>query len=469
MARATALEPIAPGARVEIRDEEWIVKRTKFAQPGGLAVHVTGTSELVRNKDAIFITDLDDVRVLKPEETKLVHDDSPRYRKSRLYLEALLRRTPPTDTDATIHIGHRAAIDPIDYQLQPAAKALRQPRPRILMADGVGLGKTIEVGILLSELIKRGRGERILVVALKSVLTQLQEEFWARFTIPLVRLDSVGIQRVQSRIPSNMNPFYFYDRVIISVDTLKRDQKYRRYLEECHWDAIVIDECQHVALRAKVGGLQESQRARLARLLSRTSDALIMTSATPHDGRPQSFASLMRLLEPTAIADDENYTSDEVADLFLRRFKKDIAHEVPGAFQERKTALEKISASDAENVAFEYLSKIEFKTIARQRGSKGGGKGILFRTLLLKAFLSSPAACSSTIANRLKHKRLAEDDPDVAHDPDAAHDRQVLGELKEIVDAVTPAEFPKYLALRKKLADFGIGKRGESEHGNRWD
>ena len=120
-----SIDPIAPGARVEIRDEEWIVKRTKFAQPGGLAVHVTGTSELVHNKDAIFITDLDDVRVLRPEETKLVHDDSPRYRKSRLYLEALLRRTPPTDTDATIHIGHRAAINRIDYQLQPAAKALR--------------------------------------------------------------------------------------------------------------------------------------------------------------------------------------------------------------------------------------------------------------------------------------------------------------------------------------------------------
>ncbi len=457
MARTASSEPLAPGARVEIRDEEWMVRTTKHALPGGRAVHATGMSELVRGKDAIFLSDLDEIKVLRPEETSLVHDDSPRYRKSRLYLEALLRRTPPTDTDATIYIGHRAAINRTDYQLQPAAKALRQPRPRILMADGVGLGKTIEVGILLSELIKRGRGERILVVALKSVLTQLQEEFWARFTIPLVRLDSVGIQRVQSVIPSNMNPFYFYDRVIISVDTLKRDQKYRRYLEECHWDAIVIDECQHVAVRAKVGGLQESQRARLARLLSRTSDALIMTSATPHDGRPQSFASLMRLLEPTAVADDENYTSEEVEDLFLRRFKKDIAHEVRDAFKERETALEKLDASARENDALECLSKIEFRTIARKLGSVKGGRGILFRTLLLKAFLSSPAACSSTIEKRLNHKAL-----EVDH-PDTAHDRRVLGELKQLVDAITPEEFQKYVALRRKLADLGVGKRNNDE------
>lgn len=217
---------LAPGARVVVRDEEWIIRSVKSATPGGRAVHVIGTSELVRGKESIFLTEIDHVRELRPEETQLVHDDSPRYRRSRLYLDSLLRLTPPTD-DA-LYVGHRGAIQSAQYQLQPAAKALRQPRPRILMADGVGLGKTIEVGILLSELIQRGRADRILVVALKSILSQFQKELWARFTIPLVRLDSVGIQRVQSRIPSNMNPFHYFDRVIISIDTLKRDEKYRR-------------------------------------------------------------------------------------------------------------------------------------------------------------------------------------------------------------------------------------------------
>jgi len=445
-AHSPAPQTFAPGARVEIRDEEWIVRSVKSATFGGLAVHVVGTSELVRNKEAVFLSELDTIRELKPEETQLVHDSSPHYRQSRLYIESLLRKSPPTDDG--IYLGHRAAIRPTNYQLQPAAKALSQPRQRILMADGVGLGKTIEVGVLLTELIERGRGDRILVVALKSILAQFQEELWARFTIPLVRLDSVGLQRVQSRIPSNMNPFYYYDRVIISVDTLKRDEKYRRYLEDSRWDAIVVDECQHIAVRTKTGGGRKSQRARLGQLLARKCDALILTSATPHDGRPQSFASLMNLLESTAVADESNYTSDEISDLFLRRFKKDISHEIEDAFRERKIGLEKTPASKAEDRVFEILDSIEFKTIARERNNKG----VLFRTLLLKAFLSSPAACSSTVGKRLEHKALQGDDPE------AAHDRLVLSDLKSAVDAVGARHLGKLQKLIDGLRKLGLDK-----------
>lgn len=431
---------VAPGARVEVRDEEWMVRSVKSTKYGGHAVHVVGLSELVRGHESIFLTELDTVRELKPEETKLVHDDSPQYRRSRLYLDALLRRSPATDN--ALYVGQRGAMNRVGYQLQPAAKALRQLRPRILMADGVGLGKTIEVGVLLSELIQRGRGDRILVVALKSILSQFQKELWARFTIPLVRLDSVGIQRVQSKIPSNMNPFYYFDRVIISIDTLKRDEKYRRYLEDSRWDVVVVDECQHVAVRGS-----KSQRARLAQLLGRTTDGLILTSATPHDGRPESFASLMNLLEPTAIADENHYTSDEVKDLFIRRFKKDIAHEVQEAFCERRISLEKEAASPEEDAVFERLANVEFKTIGRQKG----GRGVLFRTLLLKAFLSSPAACAETIGKRLQHKAIQKED-----DENAAHDRRALDDLNALIAQVGDGEFTKARKLTAMLKDLGF-------------
>ena len=134
---------------------------------------------------------------------------------------------------------------------------------------------------------------------------------------------------MRAKIPANKNPFYYFDRVIISVDTLKNDAQYRHYLEQCHWDVIVIDECHNVANAGS-----ERSRAGVA-CWPRTCDSLILTSATPHNGRPESFANLMNMLEPTAIADPSNYTAEEISGLFVRRFKKDIEDQVRGQFSER--------------------------------------------------------------------------------------------------------------------------------------
>ncbi|HKO89718.1 MAG TPA: DEAD/DEAH box helicase, partial [Polyangiaceae bacterium] len=310
-----AFQSFAPGSRVRARGEEWIVERCLLLPTGGYALHLEGLTELVRGHKSIFLTTLDpEIEVLRPEDTELVADDSTEYRQTRLYIETLLRRTPPTDSK--LHIGHRGAIEPMDYQLVPAQRALGEPmpdgtrcvRPRILIADGTGLGKTIEAGMLLSELIKRGKGRRILVVAIKSLLAQIQRDLWARFTIPLVRLDSDGLQRVQAKIPSNRNPFSYYDRCIISVDTLKNNGRYRAELEQIRWDVIMVDECQNVA---NIG----TDRAALAGLLASRCECLILTSATPHNGRPESFANLMRMLDPTAIADAQNFERKDIEHL----------------------------------------------------------------------------------------------------------------------------------------------------------
>ena len=441
----------APGARVLIRDEEWMIRRVQGARAGS-ALHVVGLSELVRNQEALFLTELDDVEILRAEDTKLVRDDSHGHRQARLYLEALLRRTPPTDS--RLVIGHRAAVKRSPYQWDPAAQALRQLRPRILMADGVGLGKTIEVGILLSELIRRGRGQRILVVALKSILAQFQAELWARFTIPLVRLDSVGIQRVQTKIPSNQNPFHYFDKVIVSIDTLKKQEKYRQYLDDCHWDAIVIDECQNVAER----GAKRSRRAALARILARNSDALILTSATPHDGKADSFASLIRLLEPTAIANVDHFDKADIGELFIRRFQKDVRHAALGQFFERDARALDCDATAEEDAALETIETSSFKTIGRT-----GDTGALFQTVIRKAWLSSPAACTSTIDERLKRLAAKEEREPGKLDPAAlAHDRAVLSEIRAAVARVTPAHQSKLQALFGFLEGLGY-RRGVAD------
>lgn len=195
----------APGMRTIIRDEEWMVKKIETNSLGNKTLYCVGISPLVKDREAIFLMDLEEIQIVDPAEVKLVADTSPFYKRALLYLESQWRQQIPTD--ANLHIGHKAAMDLMPYQLDPAKLALQRPRQRILIADTVGLGKTLEAGILMSELIARGKGKRILVVTVKSMMTQFQKEMWNRFTIPLVRLDSNRIQKIRANLPSNYNPF----------------------------------------------------------------------------------------------------------------------------------------------------------------------------------------------------------------------------------------------------------------------
>lgn len=228
----------APGARVVIRDAQWLVRKVERTQGKGHIIHVIGLSDIVRNKEAQFLTNLEQkIEIIDPAKTLLTQDSSAAFRDSLLYLESLLPKTIPTD--GRIYCGYKAAMDSVPYQLESAQLALAQPRQQLLIADAVGLGKTLECGILLSELIRRGRGRRILVVTVKSMLTQFQKELWSRFTIPLTCLYSAGLRRVREHIPANQNPFYYYDKSIVSIDTLKQDGEYRVYLENAYWNVIL--------------------------------------------------------------------------------------------------------------------------------------------------------------------------------------------------------------------------------------
>lgn len=265
----------APGMRVIVRDEEWMIKKSDINSFGNHTLQCVGISPLVKDRTAYFLSDLEKIEVVDPAQTKLVVDNSPHYDRSRLYLESQWRQMIPTDT--ALHIGQKAVMNVLKYQLEPAQSSLKRPKQRILIADAVGLGKTLEAGILMSELIARGKGQRILVVTVKSMMAQFQKEMWERFTIPLISLDSSCIQSIRRETAVNQNPFHYYDKTIVSIDTIKRDVEYKTHLENARWDIIVIDEAHNVARR----GEHVAQRARLASLLASRSDTLIIVFHIP--------------------------------------------------------------------------------------------------------------------------------------------------------------------------------------------
>jgi ERCC4-related helicase len=432
-------QPYAPGSRIDVRDEEWLVRSATALPSGDTMIKAVGVSELVQDIPATFFTDLDDVRVMRPEDTALVQDTSRRFRQGRLFLEAVLRRTPLPQAERGLALADRFLLDPLTYQLRPAELALAGLRPRILLADVVGLGKTLEIGLILAELIRRGRGERILVVTPQHVLEQFQHELWTRFSIPLVRLDSTGIQRIQQEIPAGRNPFTYFKRAIISVDTLKDEGQFGHHLDAIDWDAVVIDESHNLINRG-------TKRNRLAEKLAVRSDALLLASATPHNGDRESFAELVRLLDPAAIVDKKNYAAADLEHLYLRRTKisPEVRDKIGSRWADRGPSVPiPCPATPAEEAVFAELTGTWLAGQWRDEPLRGQDR--LFPFTLLKAFLSSRTALASTVGAREKKA--------------GGREREALRRLCDLTKRMTDDDSAKLTALVAELKRIGIGPR----------
>lgn len=439
------------GQRITNRDEDFIINDA-LNNNNGWILKVEGISELVKGKRFVFDTNIDrEIKVLDPIDTKLIPDIDYGYRKTKLFIENQMRNASVYSKQITI--AHKAAFNLATYQLEPTLKAFDLPRPRILIADGVGLGKTIEVGIFLAEMIKRGKGKRIMVLALKSILGQFQQEIWNRFAIPLVRLDSDGISKIKSELPANKNPFEYYDKTIVSIDTLKNNAKFQHYIEKTKWDIIVIDECHTVA---NAGSL----RGGLAQLLSTKCESLVLTSATPHNGKKQSFANLVNMIEPLAIKDDLDYTKEDILPYYVRRFKNDIDDEsVRSNFQERKVVSIHADLGAAENAFLELQQKIKFEAVSSldaadiqqdlfgRKSKRKQKRDLLFAIGLFKSYMSSPEAALSTLNNRIAKLNPVEDTDDVIE-----NNLDILLDLRRrLQDNIDNAADAKYRAFKEEL------------------
>ena len=431
----------APGMVVVVRDEEWLV--TQVEETGdGLAISALGLSELVRGQDAVFYPALDSVEVIDPRQARVRADDSPRYRRSRLWLESMLRKTPVPLNEGSLTVSTGMLANSLGYQQRAVSQVLDPDslRPRILLADAVGLGKTLEIGMILAELIRRGRGERILVVTPRHVLEQMQHELWTRFAIPFVRLDSQGVARVKQKLPASRNPFTYFRRVIISIDTLKQE-RFIHDLRRHRWDAVVIDESHNVTN-------SETQNSRLANVLAPQTDALLLASATPHNGRASSFANLIRLLDPTAVSGDGELDLNRVRQLTIRRHRHspEVAEEVGADWAERCEPDNRlVPASAAENALADELVDTWLYPASGVSPYSGSGRR-LFPWTLAKAFLSSPAALHETIVGRLS--RLGET-------VDAHREAAALRRLEELNEACR-ASSAKYDELLRYLRGIGV-------------
>ncbi|MDB4671141.1 DEAD/DEAH box helicase [Pirellulaceae bacterium] len=436
-----------PGMRVLCRDAEWLVTRVDPSdhRHQNYAVHCVGADDLVRGHEAIFLTQLDTIEPVDPRNTQLVQDQSSGYRMAKLFLEAQLRQMPATGVEPDLE--GMGVFKPMKFQIQTVEWALRQLRPRLLLADAVGLGKTIQVGMVLSELMRRGRANRVLVLAKKSMLTQFQSELWNRFGFPLVRLDSAGIAKLRLRIPANKNPFEVYQRVIISIDTLKNVGSYRHFLENTRWDCVVIDEAHNVA----GASVPERHLAyRLARLLSRRTDSMLLTTATPHNGKRETFGRLISLLDPSAIPDPDfkEYSAEDIKGFFLMRFKEDVREDAGADLTDRMLVpidQTTVAASEEEEKIYSILSELRAEA-TKNKGEEAWKNNVLVQYGIYKQFLSSPESCRKTLQKRITAVQ--------AKDPESP-ELPYLSSMDQQLETLSIRDSSRYQLLKRQLEAIG--------------
>lgn len=345
--------------------------------------------------------------------TPLINDLQPTkggsLRKWLVYHQAfLLEQALGADALLAVQPG-RLRIEP--YQLVPVLRAIRMSRPRLLLADAVGLGKTIQSGLILTELVARRIAHRILIVSPAGpLLDQWQDEMAERFGLRLQVIDRAHLEEVRRQTELGANPFDHIPLGLASIDFLKQERVLEQ-LERSSYDAVIIDEAHHCMDLGTLGEREDSQRRRLAQVLARRCDTLLLLTATPHDGNDRSFASLCELLDPSLVDGQGNLRGTRYQSHVIRRMKRHIVdpHTNQSLFRDRVVTPIAVTADPNRHPAFLALQRTLLDLIApelRRAFKARRYDNVLAFIALLKRSVSTVAACQSTltvVAERFQH------------------------------------------------------------------
>ena len=348
------------------------------------------------------ITVLHPIEEVEPDEIPELDLANP-GRISRFHLLMDATRLSLSPGDDRLVSPSRSKIDFEPYQQVPALRALELPRPRLLIADDVGLGKTIEAGLILRELNARRRAARILIVCPASITEQWQTEPGTKFGFEFRIFDSEGVAEARRALEAGTNPWCVEPRVIASVDFVKRREGAFRELSASRWDVIIIDEAHHLTS----GGNDEdlTDRYRLARwLAAENTGGLLLLTATPHDGYDSNFSSLLELIEPSLTIPGRDLRFDQYHKYMVRRLKRHIrlADGSPKFVEREPVQPMPIAYSQAEQALQNAVSKeAAALDLLADKALKSDRESIrLVATILRKRAASSLAAIGSTIAQR---------------------------------------------------------------------
>ncbi|MGH3191764.1 MAG: DISARM system SNF2-like helicase DrmD, partial [Streptosporangiaceae bacterium] len=456
----TAAQDAIPqvGSLVEVRGQRWVVSDPPI--PGGDDSTLLTLQSVEDGRYGESLPVIWEVepgrRVLPagslPEVTPTGFDPPERL---AAFLDAVRWSAVTSAEVKTLQSPLRSGVTVEEYQLEPVARAIEAPRVNLLLADDVGLGKTIEAGLVALELLLRHRARRIMIVCPPGLMVKWQDEMDEKFGLTFTIVDSAQLSQLRRSHGSAANPFRVYPLTIVSLTWL-RGAKAERLLHEVlqtdsekrPFDLLILDEAHHVAPAApRQRYAVDSQQTKLIRWLAPHFEHRLFLSATPHNGYPESFTALLEIIDDQRFA--RGVDPDPVAqrETVVRRLKRQITEEdgITPRFAKRDARAITVTYPDYEREAHALLK--EFAALRRRRLTtrKGRASVDLVTLLLKKRLFSSPRAFAHTVgvylqtvqskAVQAKGSKTAEDEVpewmDGFFDEVSAYDDEQLAEAED--------------------------------------
>ncbi|VBT21728.1 helicase SNF2 family protein [Burkholderia pseudomallei] len=335
----------------------------------------------------------------------------------------------------------RSGVEIEDYQLDPLARAIQMPRVNLLIADDVGLGKTIESGLVIQEMMLRHRARTVLVVCPSGIQIQWRDQMRDKFGLDFRIVDSELMKELRRTRGLHVNPWTHFPRLITSIDFLKRERPLRLMREALpapgqpiyprRFDLLVVDEAHNVAPAGTGRYATDSQRTAAIRLLTPHFEHKLFLSATPHNGYSESFSSLLELLDNQRFARSVRPNPEQLAAVMVRRLKRELPPRWDGTprYPERLIEPLEVPYTDAERSAHKALSRYaELRTPTAQHDAERFASEFVMK-LLKKRLFSSPEAFRLTLEKHLESL-------DKARRPASRTQQPVVGILRRQVEAL---------------------------------
>ncbi len=352
----------------------------------------------------------------------------------------------------------RLDVDPLPHQIQLVHRILSSGNYNWLIADDVGLGKTIEIGLLLAALKRKGQARRVLVVAPAGLTRQWQDELKSKFQQHyLIYGHDVQV--------NNPNQWKLYDHVITSIDMAKRPERMAVFSQADNWDVVVFDEG-HKLTRYETG--MRSDRYRLAEMIRRKSDSFFLLSGTPHQRYEDRFCALLELVRPDLKKQiDSLYFHPEVVSEIILRNQKAEVTDVDGNFIFKGHRVERVPVKPSkETLDFQSLLR-RYLTQGYKAGEKDGRRAIGFvMTIYRKLASSSISAIESALKlrrERLEIQETLSNDSSIPYSQIDFDDEDIFeggDDQDDLTNSTSKTQPKEFFKLEKDLIDKLLDKAG---------